>query len=251
MSKDLVLSHINLFAVLRNIEYLAENDSETKKIIQNTNIAIQFNIKDGPSGNLSFQAEKAYVREGKHPCDIKLFFFSPHHFNQMMDGKANPLPLKGLTKINFLTGPFAKIADRLKFYLKADKKALQDQSVYRANTEMTAYTAFFALSEIGNMDKNAQKNVRRIPEGIIEIGIDHGIAIQIEAKEGRLVTKKGSLKEPRAVLSFADLDVAHRLLNGRLDSFTGIATGQMRMKGFIPMIENMNPLLDQVASYLT
>lgn len=251
MCKNHVLSHINLFAVLRNIEYLVEKDPETIKLVKNTNLAIQFNIKNGPKGNLAFKNGKAEMKTGKHKADIILFFISPGHFNRMIEGRANPIPLKGFTRLGFLTGTFARLADRLNFYLNADQENLKDKTFFKANTEMTAYTAFYALAEIGNIDQKGKQNAQRLQDGIIQIAIEDGIIIQIEVKDGKLTTKKGQQAEPRAMLTFANLNVAHDLLNGKLDSFSGIANGQLRIKGFIPMIENMNPILDQVAEYLT
>jgi len=250
MADQAVLARCNLFGVFRNMEYLVENDKECAELVKGKNIAIQFNVKNGPKGNLSFKDGKATMKAGKHKCNIKLGFTSPEHFNKMVDGKANPIPLKGLTKLGFLTGPFTRIGEILEEYLRADDEKLKDKTIYKMNTEMTAYAAMFALAEIANYDDKGKANAHHIPDGIIQVAIKDSVGIQLTANGGILVAKKGYADDPRAVLSFSSLEAAHQILNGKLDTFTAIAVGDMEMKGFIPMIEHMSPILDTVGKYL-
>lgn len=239
-----------LFGVLQNISYLMEHDEESKKIIGDKKIAIQFNVKNGPKGNLSFADGKAEMKEGKHKSDILLYFTSPQHFNKMIDGKANPIPLKGFTQIKFLTGPFQNLTKRLEYYLKPTPENLKDAEFFKRNTEMTAYTAFFSLAEIANYDTNAASLAKYIPDGDILVEIKNGPAITATAKKGKLIVSKGKTSQPRSVLGFDGIRTAHGILNNTLDSFTALGMGKMTMKGFIPMVENLNPILDKVEAYL-
>lgn len=250
MSKETVMSYINVFAVLKNMEELVRVDSISKELIKKQNIAIQFTVSNGPKAVLEFREGEVQLKRGGGKADIKLFFTSPGHFNKMMDGKANPIPYKGLMKISFLTGTFTKLADRLEFYLRPDEEKLRDGDYFKANTEMTAYAAFFALSEIGNRDERASHSCRAIPDGKILVKVENGPAVTIIKNKGTLRTEKGVPSDPRCILSFSSLESAHQVLNSKLDTYTALATGQMAMRGFIPMIENMNPILDQVAEYL-
>ncbi len=250
MSDVNVLARCNLLAVLRGIEYLVENDDECKELVKGKNLAIQFNVKNGPSANLEFKNGVAKMRAGKHKCSIKLYFTSPEHFNKMIDGTGNPIPLKGLAKIGFLTGPFMKLAEKLEYYLQPEESLLSDKKFYKMNTEMTVYTAFFALSEIANYDEMGKICGKAMPNGDLQVYIEDGIGVYLKVKDGYFETHKGYSKTPRAFFSFKDIEVAHKLLNGQLDAFTGIGNGQLSMRGFIPMIENMNPLLDIIPEYL-
>jgi len=250
MNRETVMSYINIFAVLKNMEELVIVDNESAELIKGKNITIQFIVKNGPRAALMFKDGKAELKSGKHRSHITLFFTSPNHFNKMMDGDANPIPLKGFTKIGFLTGAFMKLAERLEFYLRADAELLKKPEIYKANTEMTAYAAFFALSEIANNDELGIHNAAGIPDGIIQVKVENGPAIMLHKNGGRLTTEKGLTEDPRCILSFRSMDAAHQVLNGKLDTYTAIATGEMEMRGFIPMIENMNPILDMVAEYL-
>lgn len=250
MSKEMVKARCNLFGVLRNMEYLVENDEESKNAVEGKKVSIQFNVKSGPCANLSFSDGKAEMKVGKHPADIVLFFKSADHFNKMMDGKANPIPLKGLTKIGFLTGPFMLLADRLAVYLRAADEDLKNSDFFKSATEMTAYAAMFSLPEIANHDPEGKKNACHIPDGTIQIAITGGIGIRIAAEKGILTAKKGYDTDPRCVMEFSSLQSAHGILSGKLDTYTAIALGDLEMRGYVPMIEYLNPILDQVAEYL-
>ncbi len=251
MKNQKVLAYCNLFAVLRNIEYLAAHDKESKAAVAGKNLSIQFKVKNGPSGQLVFKNGSAEMREGFHPSSIILFFTSPEHFNKMIDGKANPIPLKGFTKIGFLTGPFMKLAERLSYFLKPTEALLSDPGYFKMNTEMTFYTAFSALAQIGNRDRRGIQNAKHIPDGTVQAAIGDSVGLYITAKNGRLTAVKGFADKPAARLVFKDLKTAQGVLSGKTDTYAAIAVGDLVMKGFIPMIEHMNPILESVSGYLS
>lgn len=246
----MVKARCGLFGVMKNIEYLMEHDVESQKIMGNTNISIQFHIKNGAKAHLSFANGKAVFKEGKFKSNISLYFFSAQQFNKMMDGKANPFLLKGFSKLKFLTNDFKRLTDRLEYYLKPSDKQLQEPDFFKKNTEMTAYTAFFSLCQIANYDLKKRYMAKRIPNGNILITIQNSIAIVLQVQDGWLTGEKKSINNPRATLAFDSIETAHLLLNDGIDAFTALGLGKMKMTGFVPMIENLNPFLDKVAEYL-
>ncbi len=251
MADELTKANINLFAILRNLEDLCELDGETKKLMAAKNISIAFHVKDGPDAVLAIQNGKASLTRGKGKSTIKLFFFSPEHLNKMFDGKSNPIPLKGFTKIGFLKNEFTKLTDRLSYFLKPTDDLLKDPAYLKINTILTANTAFFALAEIGNYDRIGKINAGRIDDGIISISVKNGgPSINITAKAGRLQAAKGAGILPRAYMTFSSVEIANAILNGKKDTYTCIGTGDFQVKGFIPMLDNMNKLLYQVPSFL-
>lgn len=252
MIDGLTMACINLHSVLRNLEDLCELDGEAKELIKGKNISILFSAKGVPEATLSFKEGKCTMQRGKQePYDMKLYFRSADHFNKMIQGQANPIPVKGLSKINFLKNEFISLTKRLEFYLKPTEDQLKDPEYSKINTILTAYTAFFALSEIGNNDKVGKINASRIPDGTIGVSVlNGGPTISLIASGGKLTTKKGSETKPRAHMSFDCLETANGVLNGKIDSYTCIGDGRLVIKGYIPMVDNMNKLLAQVPAYL-
>lgn len=250
MPDDLTRGCINLHAVLRNLEDLCELDPYSQAVIKDRTLSILFTAKNIPPALLSFNKGKCKMIKGTGPHDIKLYFKSPQHFNRMIDGTAKPIPLKGFTRISFLTNEFSRLAERLVYYLKPTDQLLQDKNYREINTILTVYTAFYALAEIGNNDPIGRLNAARIAEGAIEISITGGPEICLIAQNGKLEVKKGREPEARAFMIFDSLDTANGILNGRLDSYACIGDGKLEIKGYIPMVDNMNKLLAQVAAYL-
>ncbi len=250
MVDQLTKANINLYAVLRNLEDLCELDEEMKGLIKDKDLAIQFSVKDGPEGLLEFKNGKCSFNPRSGNCSIKLYFKSPEHLNQMFDGKANPIPLKGITKINFLKNEFIKLTDKLSYYLKPTDELLKNPAYFKINTILTAYTAFFALAQIGNTDRIGKVNASRIPDGIISISVIKGPAIYLNCKGGHIEASKTAADSPRAFMIFDSIETANAILNGKLDSYTAIGSGQFKVSGYIPMIDNMNKILAMVPSYL-
>jgi hypothetical protein len=226
-------------------------DKDAQNIILGKNISVQFSVKDGPEALLSFNDGRCTFKKGTGKNTIKLYFRSPEHFNQMINGKANPIPLKGFTHISFLKNEFTKLTDKLSYYLKPTDELLKDHDYLKINTFLTAYTAFFALAEIGNTDKIGILNASRIPDGIISISVsNNGPVVKIVAKGGHLEAEKGTSEKPRATMTFANSEIANAVLNGKMDIYTCIGNGTFEVKGYIPMLDNMNKLLAQVPGYL-
>lgn len=251
MKDQLTMACINLYAILQNMEELVKMDRMASLLIKDVNIAIQFTVKRGPAALLSFENGRCKLQKGKGRSDINLYFTSPEHLNKMFDGNANPIPLKGLTKIGFMKNEFIKLTDRLTYYLKPTDELLKDPEYMKINTALTANTAFFALAEIGNNDRIGKLNAGRIPDGDINVSIlDGGLSLHLTARKGCLEAVKGGSTSPRAVMSFASMEAANSMLNGKIDAYTCIASGAVEMKGFIPMLDSMSKLLSQVPEYL-
>ena len=251
MVNEKVKACINLHAVLRNMEDLCELDTEAHDIIQGKNVAIRFSVRDVPAAILTFNGGECTMRKTEsRNCNMNLFFNSPAHFNLMIEGKKNPIPTKGFGYIGFLKKDFTCLADRLSYYLKPTHELLQNKDYARINTILTAYTAFFAIPEIANYDPLGKLNASRITDGTISIEIDQGPAIHITARNGRLETAKGKASNAQAFMLFDSIETASGILNGTLDSYSCIGTGQLAIRGLVPMIDNLNKILAQVAGYL-
>lgn len=245
-----VKARCNLFGVLKNMEYLIKNISTAAALIGNKAISIQFIISGCAKANLSFKDGKATLIAGRAKNNLKLGFCSSKHFNNMIEGTALPIPLKGISKISFLKTTFTQLAAILESYLRPSQEALQSKEFFYHSTMMIAYCAFYSLSEIANYDEDAQKIANRVPDGIVVIEIEKKPIVSIHVNNGIFITKDGGVENPHAVLSFKTVDVAYRVLNGKIDSYTAIGLGDISMQGLIPMLENLNPILDLVEKYL-
>ena len=250
MKDQNALAYINMFAVLKDLEMLCELDDEAKKLASPAKpVSISFNVGNGPQATLSFANGKCTMQEGLGG-QIKLKLASPEALNLMVDGKKNPTPYGGFTKLKFLLNDFTKLTDLMNKYLRADEKALKDRAFFEKSTTMMFYLVANALSAIGNNDELGRLSASKIPNGSIAMEIAGGPCAEIVVKDGHMTTNNHKAANPRAYMIFGDFDTARGLFDGTVESMSALAVGKIVMKGYIPMIDNLNRILSRVAVYL-
>lgn len=248
---NLTKAKINLFAVLRNLENLCSLDSVSQEAIKGKKISVQFNVKRAGSATLVFDGEKCSFIRGKQKANLKLWFSSPEHFNKLIDGEKTVPIFINIFKVGFLLKTFTKLAERLSYFLKPTDELLKDKNYFKINTYLTGYTAFFALCEIGNSDRIGKLIASRIPSGDIQLNVVDGPQMFINIDENHFMKNNmGECDNPRAVMQFNSLQTANDILNGKTDVFSCLGSGKFAIKGFLPMLDNMNKLLSMVSKYL-
>lgn len=247
-----VKANLNLHAVLRNLETLVACDSQAAEIIKGWQVTVQFSVFRGPSLFLTFDRGRCRAGEGTHPApDVRLFFLSAGHLNRMMDGKGAPIPLKGLTRLKFLTKEFPKLTDRLGYFLKPTEALLADDAYREVNTRLNLGVAAYAVRELATWDPMGRLNAAAMPDGAIAIRVlPDGPFVSIVKSNDTYAVGEATPENPMAVMSFRDMGVANDLMNGKCDAFAALARGDVAMKGKIPMIEAVNLLMDRIPHYL-
>lgn len=242
---------INLFAVLRNIQDMCSLDKESQEIIKDQKISVQFNVTDVGSATLNFADGKCEFFRGKEKASLKLWFSSPEHFNKLIDGEKTIPIFINIFQVGFLLKTFTKLAARLSHFLKPTDELLKDKEYFKINTYLTAYTAFFALCEIGNNDRVGKMISARIPDGDIQLEVKDGPEMVIEVAEDHVMSARmGRTENPRALMRFGALQTASDILLGKSDIFSCLGAGKFLIKGYLPMLDNMSKLLSFVSKYL-
>lgn len=242
---------INLFAVLRNIQDLCSMDAQSKELIKDVKLGVQFIVPEVGEATLTFKNGECKFTPGRASAGLKLWFMSAEHFNKLIDGEKTIPLFINVFKVGFLLNTFTKLADRLSYYLKPTDELLENEEYFRINTYLTAFTAFYALCQIGNSDVKGKANASRIPEGKIQLTIKDGPSMVIKVDENhRMEPSMGETDNPRAVMAFGSLKTANDVLNGKSDIFSNLGSGNFAIKGYLPMLDNMSKLLSQVSFYL-
>ena len=253
MSNELVKASLNLHAVLQNLEDLVAHDPEISALAKTWNVSIQFSVYNGPAAYIEFDNGTCRVGRGSHSSpNVRLFFTSAAHLNRMMDGRGNPIPLKGFTRLGFLTKEFPQATDRLAYYLKPTDELLEDDHYLSLNTRMTLNTAAFAVKELAMYDPISRMNAAHIQDGTVLMKIlPEGPAVHLVFSEGEIEVFKGDVEKPTAMLLLKDFDVANRFLNGKIDVFTAIAAGDVIIRGQTPMLDSLGLILDRIPEFLS
>lgn len=252
MNTDLIKAHLNLYAVLQNLEDLVKLDSEMARLTRDWNVVIEFAVRGGPTANVAFVNGVCKHGVGSHPNpSVKLLFLSPGHLNRMFDGKGTPIPLKGFTRLGFLQKEFSKLTDRLTHYLKPGSGAMADPHYMKVNTILTLYTAAYAVKELALLEPTSHEIAAHTPPGVLQMEIlPEGPYVYLTFGKGIVTVQKGVADAPMARMAFKDLHVANALLSGKLDAFLAVAEGEIMLQGQLPMIDNVGLILDRVGLYL-
>jgi hypothetical protein len=253
MSHERIKANLNLYAVLKNFEDLVANDPDTASLVKDWDVSIAFRVLAGPKAYVGFKNGACIVGRGKHKRpSVVLFFISPAHLNRMMEGKGNPIPLKGFTRLGFLKKEFSTLTEKLEYYLKPTDELLKNDTYLELNTRLTLNTAAFAVRELGLLDPIAKLAVSRIGNGTVNMKIlPHGPAVHVTFRDGDIEVGKDEADRPMAAMFMKDVRVANDFLNSKIDPFTAIASGDVMIKGQIPLLESLSLILDRIPHYLS
>lgn len=252
MTDAKTMAYINMYAVLGTLENLCELDSKAKEIISTLKkpVGLAFEVKDGPAATLRFSSSGCTLEEGLMNYDIKIPVSSCEKFNKIIDGTVTPVPTIGLSKIGFLLKTFTALTDRLTELMRPSEEALKNRDFFVLSTRLTFYTIAVAISQIANYDPIGVHSAEYMVDGDISLGIKGADTATIRIKDHHLQTIKKASDKPRAIMSFADYDLASALFNGKVNALEELGRGTVEIKGMASMIDNMNRLLDRVGIYL-
>ena len=250
MKDEKTLAHINLFAVLGALPYLCSLDKEATQLVEDANVSVGFAVRGGPSATLFFGGGQCRMVPGTDRCQVKLPFTSCGKFNGLIDGTVTPIPVKGFTKVGFLTGPFAKLTDRLTTFLRPAPGSLEDPEFFRISTTLMFHVIAEATAQIANEDPIGQCSAANIVDGTAKFSIKEGPAAALCCRDHRLLAVHRTPEKYMSYMEFQDMHVARDLFDGNINAIAAVGLGQVRIGGMISQIDNINRILDRVAVYL-
>ncbi|WP_124055085.1 hypothetical protein [Arcanobacterium ihumii] len=243
------LSRVNLFGVLRTLETLVQLDEKAAQVIANADEIIQFT---SPKGTIRLVIKNGTIKHlvGAGPNTMNLAFPTPSMVNKMFAGTGAPIPLKGIRKIKFLTGPFTELTNILTEYLVPTPEKLADDEYRRRNTILTLHMAAYAVAEIANNDEYGREAASRMRDGDLQLAVIGGPALILRIKDHKFRVVEGLSERPSSKMVFENLNVAGGVLRGEIPSFEAVGKDEIQLGGFVPHLDNFNKLLGLVPHYL-
>lgn len=253
MIETKAMAFVNMYGVLGALENLCQIDSEAKEILKGLKkpVSLCFCVKDGPSCTFHFTKEGCRMTEGEKGCSSKMSFSSPEAFNNLIDKSKPGMPTKNPVQVlTFLLGTFTKLTDRLNEILRPSEEAMKNRAFFEENTTLTLYTIAGAISALANNDSISKISADYTVDGDISLGIKDTAYITLKVKDKHFTTIKERCENPRAIMEFADLDLAAGLFAGKVSTINEMCKGTIRLSGMISMLDNVNRILDRVSVYL-
>ncbi|SMH43194.1 hypothetical protein SAMN06295885_2169 [Rathayibacter oskolensis] len=242
---DRVLAAVNLHAVLGALPRLVELSPEAARALAPVTKPTTLTLVAPGGLRASYTFTRTAIRRGGGAPGPTLLFTSAKHLNAVIAGTAQPVPVAGPRGIAFLTKVFTPISALLGEALTSEDPALTDRT-----TLLTLEVVASALTVIANGDRSGRVSAAHMADGDLDIEVGDDLRYRIRVREHRLSRLSDPVGGPRAALRFDDLGVAGDVLSGRETALACVADGRVTMRGYIPLIDNTNRLLDRVGAYL-
>ena len=253
MTDTKALAFVNMYGVLGTLENLCAMDDTAKNVLKELKkpVSLCFSVKNGPCATFHFTKEGCRMTEGDAGCSCKMTFATPEAFNNLIDASKPGLPVKNPVQVlSFLLGPFTKLTNRLTELLRPSEEAMKDRAFFELSTTLTLYTIAGSISALANNDPISKISAENTVDGEISLGIKDVARITLIVKDHHFTTVKAPSEKPRAIMEFADLDLAAGLFAGKVSTINEMCKGTIYLRGMISMLDNVNRILDRVSVYL-
>lgn len=252
--KDITaLAYVNMYGVLGALEDLCRMDDLAQAILAQLKrpVSLCLEVRNGPCRTFHFSREGCRVADGDAPGACKMRFSSPEAFNALIDASRPGLPVRHPVRLlRFLAGPFTALTNRLSELLRPSAEAMRERAFFEKSTILTFYTIAGAISALANHDPIARLSASYTVDGDIALGIRGCAQAVVRVRDHRFETLRGACANPRVIMEFADVDLAHGLFTGTASTIDEMCRGTIRLAGMISMADNLNRILDRVGLYL-
>ena len=253
MKETKAMAYVNMYGVLGTLENLCAMDDEAKKVCAELKkpVSLCFDVKNRPCCTFHFSKDGCKMTEGDEGCTAKMRFSGPEKFNDLIDHSKPGMPVKNPVQVlSFLLGPFTKLTNRLTELLRPGEEALKDRAFFEKSTLLTLYTIAGAISALANNDSISKISAEYTVDGDVSLGIKDSVAVTIQVRNKHFTTVKTRCEKPRAIMEFADIDLAAGLFTGKVSTINEMCKGTIYLRGMISMLDNVNRILDRVSVYL-
>ncbi len=253
MKEAKAMAYVNMYGVLGTLENLCAMDDPARAILSELKkpVSLCFSVKNGPCCTFHFTKSGCRMTEGSAGATCRMSFPSPESFNSLIDNSKPGIPTKKpIQVLQFLTGPFTQLTNRLTQLLRPTKEDLQDRGFFEKSTLLTLYTISGAISALANHDPISRISADYTVDGEILLGIKNSAKVTIRVKDHHFTTVKAPTSNPRAIMEFASIDLAAGLFAGNVSTINEMCKGTIHLRGMISMLDNINRILDRVSVYL-
>jgi hypothetical protein len=249
-----VLSCIYLHGVLPLLEEVVQHDKQAQELVKGWRCSVMLHVSGGPATTLKFRDGKceAIPRTVALPT-IALWFSSPEKLNRMFGGD-NVIPViwKGIWHPVVLK-KFIALTKRLDYYMKPTDELAKDPREFPFVAKLMEYAAVYGAKAVADNDAKMKRDiVPFMPNGTIQLVVLGGGPKAYMIKNGNefVVGKGDAPQAPDVFMEVRNAQIAFEMFTGKMDAMAGIGKCDIKIRGHIPLVDNLNALLDRLSLYI-
>jgi len=253
MEHETILANLHLHAVMPNMAKVAVYDPVAREITAGWKGTVQFAVLGGPAVHLVFDNGKATAEREKVTWPTLGFTFATcAQANKMFTGKGIAIPMVwGLWHPMMLKG-FLKLSKRLEFYLKPGPQTVSDPTNKKFIVELMLNTIVNGIAILARLDHHAIQLGQTSPRGSVEFRVlpNGPVMNLVHMGDGKFTAAEGPAVKASAVMEFKDVDTAWGVFNNELDAMILMGLGDIRIRGLVPLVDNVSGIMDILSRYL-
>jgi hypothetical protein len=249
-----VLSCIYLHAVLPLLEEIVQHDKQAQGLIKGWKCSVMFHVSGGPAATLKFRGGKCEAIPKSVPLPtVAMWFGSAEKLNSMFEG-ANVIPViwKGIWHPVILKN-FIALTKRLDYYMKNQDEVAKDPAQFPFLVTLLAYAAVYGAKAVADSDPHIREEIVPVmPNGVVQLDVKEGGPKAYLIKNGAdfTVGKGVAPQPPDAIMEVRNIALAFDLFTGRMDAMAALGKCDIRIRGHIPLVDNLNALLERLTQYV-
>lgn len=185
--------------------------------------------------------------------DVRIHFLSDAHVNALFDCRGFTLPvlLRGWCSPGKLRS-LRRLMGHLECVLKPDAEALASPAFELVHVHLSLGVMVRALCELIRRDAEASALMASGSQGLVAFGLlGEKRTAWLRLRGGEVTCGYGDLLEPPdAELRFTDAALARAVLADCVDVNARIGSGEIRVAGLLPLLDNLGALMQRIPRYL-
>jgi len=243
-----------LEAVLPTLAALVRFDPAARDLVSAHRFGIRFCVPGLPSKVAIFDGEHSGTENRKEVPTLSLWLPSAGQCVRLFSktGFALPIPVGGFPVATNL-GRFQQLTERMEAVLTPNESDLTDPDFLRIHVFLSLHLAVHALVPMLEEEPVGREVWTGLPEGVAEFAFarDQFPAMWLDARGNRPVAGWGPSPEPpRVSLEFKNEEAARLAMASRLDSLAALGRGDLVLRGFVPMADALDLVMQQIQAYL-
>ncbi len=251
--RESITSRLYLGAVMSSMVDMVKYSPEGPKIIGNRKFTVCVRSASGIEVNLFFSKGGCRILEGRDlKLNIILTFKCDRDVNRFFAGETVlPKLTKGIFS-PFELICFIRLMLLIKRYLEPNLDAKHALHLRSVHLRLLLRVAFAGMQQLAMHEPRSKNIFQGFPKGIAYFDIkEEGFGSWAKVDGESLTIGRGKPPSPADVIvTFKNSKIAIGALKSEIDPLAAVGTGDITVKGLIPLADGIGQILDRISLFL-